>query len=120
MRYIVKEPIIHTIADEEISEDQAIRKLLRDIHSANHSIFIEFDDPHSPDFLRRIENARVINVSEEFIEIQAFYSNASMKFKNIPFVSIKKIQMLSSKSDLQKKYKISRWKMMDIAEIDGI
>ena len=120
MRYIKQEPVIHTVSDEEISDDKAIFDILSELKTLNQSFFMEFDDPQSPGFCNQCPNVRIMALREKDIDIQSFMSSASMKYKNIPIYSIRKIKLLANKQAMARKYRVSRWHMLDVAEVEGV
>jgi len=120
MRYILAEPIIHTVSDDELTDEKAILSVLKNLKDMNHSVFMEFDDTQNPDHRICLDSVRIIAVNENSIDIHAFFQSATLKQKNIPILSIRKVRLLASKQALTKKYKVSRWHLMDVAEIEGV
>jgi hypothetical protein len=119
MRYIYQEPIIHTVKDEDVNDDKAVRAVLQELKDLNHNVFMEFGDQQNPDHMQRL-NVRITAIHEDTIDFTAYYSNALMKFQKVPILAVRKVRLLANKAALAKKYKISRWHMMDVAEIDGL
>lgn len=119
MRYLQQEPLITTISDEEIADDAVIEDLFRKLCERQQTISIEFEDPDNSDHTKNVENARITAVHDDLIDIHAFFSNASAKYRNVPFVNVKRIKTLATKHEIAEKYKVSRWHMMDVAEIDN-
>lgn len=118
MKYVYQEPIITTISDEDVNEESAIKAILTKLKDMQHGVYMEFEDVENPDHRRSLENVRIMAIRENDVDIHAFFANASVKYKNIPFLNIRKIRLLANKQTVSKKYKVSRWHMMDVAEIE--
>lgn len=118
MRYVLQEPIITTVSDEDISEEADVKALLNRLKDMQHGVYMEFEDVENPDHSRSLHNVRITEVKDQTVDIHAFFNNASARFRNIPFLNIRKIRLLANKQSVSKKYKVTRWHMMDVAEIE--
>ena len=117
MRYVYQEPIVSTISDEDISDQAEVKAILTRLKEMQHGVYMEFEDVDNPDFRRSLENVRITEVKDDSVDVHAFFNNASAKYKNIPFLNIYKIRLIASKQAVSSKYKVTRWHMMDVAEI---
>jgi glutathione synthase/RimK-type ligase-like ATP-grasp enzyme len=120
MKYIYQEPIITTISDEDITTEKDIKALLLKLKDLQHGVYMEFEDAENPDYRRCAENVRIIEVRDNDVDLHAFYATASAKHKKVPFLNIHKIRLLANKQTVSKKYKVTRWHLMDVAEIDEV
>lgn len=118
MRYIYQEPVITTISDDEITDDEAVKELLVKIKKMQYNIAIEFTDKDS-DVVKSIEKARIMDIKEDTCDISGFFSQSSVKYRDIPFGYIRKIRVIASKTDISKKYRVNRWHLLDVAEVEG-
>jgi hypothetical protein len=119
MKYIYQEPLISTVSDDEITNDAQIKELLTKLKVMQHSVYMEYLDSDHPDTPKKLESVRITEIKENTIDIHAFFPRASAKIKNIPFQSILKIRLIASKQLISTKYKVSRWHLMDVAEINA-
>jgi len=117
MRFISMEPIISTVSDNDLTDVGEIKALLQKLKEMQHGVFMEFEDAENPDHRRALDNVRIVEVRENDVDIHAFFANASAKYKRIPFLNIHKIRLLANKQSVSKKYKVTRWHLMDVAEI---
>lgn len=117
MNYVIQEPILTTISNEEIESLEAKRALLQSIYDKQYNIQLYYEDSSNMDFIKAVEKARITAVGETTIDIHMFLSKATMKCKGIPIDNIKKIKLIATKDMLDKKYKVNRWHNIDVAEI---
>lgn len=117
MRYTYQEPIVTTVEDREISEEEA-RELLLRLKESGQSIYMEFEDSEHPEFKKYLENVRITAVNEHTIDFSAYFSGASAKYSDVPIFNVRKIRVLANKSLISKKYRVTRWHMMDVAEVE--
>lgn len=118
MRYIYSEPVISTITDEEVSDLKAVEDLLNSLKEQQHSIYLEYSDPHDAAIVKKLEDVRITNISEGTIDIHVFFKTASARIKGIPIINLREIRLIATKQLLQQKYKVKRWHMMDVAEVE--
>lgn len=117
MRYVYQEPVITTVSDEEISENEAIIALLNSFKDNQQSVAIEFRDPEFPESVKILDNVRILSVSEAAIDIHAFFSQSSAKYKGIPLHNVTKVRLIANKQAIGRKYRVNRWHLLDVAEI---
>jgi hypothetical protein len=117
MRYVYQEPIITTISDEDVNDEKDIKTLLERLKGMQHGVYMEFEDAETPDHRRALENVRITEIRDTEVDIHAFFTNASVRYRKIPLLNIRKIRLLANKQTVSKKYKVARWHMMDVAEI---
>ena len=113
-----QEPLITTVTDEDIADDTQILTILQDLKKMQHNVFIKFSDAENPDNIKKMDNVRITSISENSIDIHAFFQHASMKIKNIPINNIYEIRILANKQLLAQKYKVTRWHQLDVAEVE--
>lgn len=118
MRYIVCEPLITVVTDEELTDENTIRDLLINFKENDVRIQLSYEDLESQ-FIKSLDSVRITAVYDKTIDIHAFLPSATAKYKDIPIINIRKIRLIASKQLLSKKYKVSRFHHMDVAEIDG-
>lgn len=117
MRYIQREPVLTTVSDKEVSDDAEMREILTSIKQHNQDVGIEFIDPES-DAVRTLDRVRITEVKPEgAIDIHAFFPQSSARFRNISFYNIRRISMIASRQVMSRKYKVSRWQMLDVADL---
>lgn len=109
--------MIVTVSNEEIIDDWAIKAVLTYLHKSQTYIHIEFTDLDMF-ATRRVDKGRVINVSETTFDLWAFYGSSTAKYRNIPFSNIVTIRVIASKQDISSKHKVTRWHLLDVAEIE--
>ena len=119
MRYVVQEPVLTTITDDEISDEKDVKDLLQKLKDMQHSIHLSYEDPDTY-FIRSLDSVRIINISENAIDIHAFLNSATVKYRDIPIVNIKKIRVVSTKQEMSQRYKVTRFQMMEVAEISEL
>jgi hypothetical protein len=117
MRYILCEPIITTVSDMEISETEEIRGLFVGFKENQQSISIEFHDPDFPESVKTLDNARVTDIADSTFDLHAFFSHASARYRRIPYHNVKKVRIIAGKGAIAKKYKVSRWHLLDVADL---
>lgn len=120
MRYVYQEPVITTVSDDEIGSVEEIKALFEKFKEVRQNIGVEFEDTDNYDFVRKFDNARITEVHEDSVDFHVFFGNATARYRNVPFLNVRKVRVVASKQLLSKKYNVSRWHMMDVAEIDGI
>lgn len=118
MRYIYQEPVITTVSDDEINSDEEIQKLFQSFKDLGYSIQLTMEDPSNADYLKNFDNVRVTAVREYSVDLHAFFGGASVRYREIPFNTIRKVRLVASRQILGQKYKVSRWHQMDVAEIE--
>jgi hypothetical protein len=117
MRYVYQEPVISTVSDDELTDETAIKDLLLNLKRMQHNVYMEYVDPEFPDMLKKLETVRITDVRDGEIDIHAFFSTASAKLKGIPFSCLRKVRLLATKQLIAQKYRVTRWHMMDVAEV---
>ncbi len=118
MKYIYKEPVISTITDEEVSDPKAIHDLLGSIKEEQHNIYLEYRDSYDAEIIKKLENVRITGLTEDTIDIHIFFKTASARIKGIPINNLREIRLIATKQLLTQKYRVKRWHMMDVAEIE--
>lgn len=119
MRYIYQEPIVTTISDDDLNDEKEIKTLLLRLKELQHGVYMEFEDVENLDYRRMCNNVRITDVRDNDCDIHAFYPNASARYRKVPFLNIHKIRLLANKQVVSQKYKVTRWHLMDVAEIDN-
>ena len=117
MRYIYQEPVISTITDDEVS-DQALLDLLNSLKESQQNVYMEYRDSNDAEIIKKLESVRITNVTPEAIDIHAFFKTASARIKEIPIHCLREVRLIATKQLLAQKYKVKRWHMMDVAEIE--
>ncbi len=118
MRYIYQEPVISTITDEEINESKVVHDLLTSLKDQQHNIYLEYRDGQDAEIIKKLDNVRITGLSEDTIDIHAFFKTATARIKDIPITNVREIRLIATKQLLTQKYKVLRWHMMDVAEIE--
>ena len=116
MKYVRMEPIITTVANREVEDDAEIKSILDMVMTNQYYVeigYIDHDSGNSVNYTR----ARITGVGQDTLDIHAFLPTASLKLKAIPINSLQKIKLIASKQEIVQKYKVSRWMLMDVAEI---
>jgi len=121
VRYIVQEPILTTVTDDELFDLQTIRDILSHIKNMQYAIHLSYEDTDTQ-FIRALDNVRItdINFEKNTINIHAFLSAATVKYTDIPIGNLRKIRMISSRADMAKKYKVNRFQMIEVADLSEI
>lgn len=112
------EPVVTTVEDREMTDTAEIKQLFQQLKDMQHNVQMVLEDPEHPDYLKFFDNVRITGVGDNTVDLHVFYSSASAKFSAVPFLNIRKVKVLANKQIVSKKYKVSRWQMMDVAEID--
>jgi hypothetical protein len=118
MRYVYQEPVITTVTDDEMVNDDEIRKVLETVKEMGHSVQITMEDPGNPEYIKNFDNARITAVREGSVDIHAFFNGASVRHREVPFHNLRKVRLVASRQILGKKYRVTRWHQMDVAEIE--
>ena len=119
MRYIYQEPRITTVTDDELTDEQAIKDLLLSLKESDQRIHLSYEDADTQ-FIKSFDSVRITAVNDKTIDIHAFMANASMKLKDIPILNLRKVRLVASRQVLSKKYKVSRFHHMEVAELDEL
>ena len=116
MRYIYQEPVLTTVTDEDIIDDQSINDILLRVKNMQHGVHMSYEDPETQ-FIRALDNVRITNISDKTIDIHAFMNSVSVRYRDIPISNIRKIRIIASKQELSQRYKVNRFQMMEVAEV---
>lgn len=111
------EPVVTTVTDKEVSEDEELISILKNLCDNMYPAQISFDDPDNPNFTRKCDSARIMKVEENTVDIHAFFNGASAKYSNVSIWAIKSIKLVATKQMLSNKYQSARFYKMDVAEI---
>jgi len=118
MKFIIHEPILTTITNEDIVGEENIKNLLANFVETGQIISLTIEDPETVGFVRQIDNARILKINEDSANIQGFYGTATIKINNIPFLNFIKIKSIYNKQQVGLRHKVTKWHKLDIAEID--
>lgn len=118
MKFIVNEPVLTTITNEDVIGEEDIKNVLEQFYNSGEVVSLVIEDSENSGFTRQVDNARIINISENSADIQGYYGSASVKIKDIPYFNFLKLKVLSNKQNISSKYKITKWHKLDIAEIE--
>ena len=118
MKYIYSEPVISTITDEEITDPKAIHDLLVSLKDQQHNVYLEYRDANDAEIIKKMDVVRITNVTEDTIDIYAIFKVATARIKEIPITNLREIRLIATKQLLAHKYKVLRWHMMDVAEVE--
>jgi hypothetical protein len=115
VRYCYQEPIVTTVIDKEITEDDELLRLLRALKEEQHNITISFEDLGQRDFIRGFETARITSVSESGeIDLHAYFNGASVKYAGIPMLNIRSIRLIAN-DQVSGTQKMKKFRSMDIS-----
>lgn len=119
MKYIVQEPVLTTITDEDISDEKLILNILTKLKDSQQSFHLSYED-FETQFIRSLDNVRITNIHDNMIDIHAFLASANVKYKNIALNNIRKIRVISSKQDISKRHKVNRFQTMEVADLSDL
>lgn len=117
MRLIRKEPIVKTVSDEDLTQEEDIISLLLDLKDTNQDIEILIIDPNKPGLTKKFDRARVLRVEDKKYDLRVFYKSATTRLRDLDIEGIKNLSFVASKEMMSRKYSVSRWHLMDVAEI---
>jgi hypothetical protein len=120
MRYVYSEPVITVVTDEEVFEQKALIDLLTSVKEGQHTVYLEYRDEHDAEIVKKLETVRITDVTDTTIDIHAFFKTASARIKGILITNLREMRLIATKQLLAQKYRIKRWHIMDIAEIEAI
>jgi hypothetical protein len=118
MHYVYQEPVISTITDDEVTDPKALQDLLTSLKDQQHTISLEYRDSYDAEIIKSLESVRITNVTADTIDIHAFFKTATARIKEIPITNLRSIRLIATKQLLAQKYKVKRWHMMDVAEVE--
>jgi ABC-type amino acid transport substrate-binding protein len=119
MRLVYREPVIRTVSDDEIADDSRIHELLTQFKDDQQTLAIIFDDPDFPENTKNVETGRIELVAENTFDLYAMFPKSAARYKRIPFHHIRSISLIASKQAIAKKYRVNRWHLLDVADVDA-
>ena len=115
MRYCYQEPIITTVIDKEITDEEELLRLLTALKDEQHNIAVAFEDMGQRDYVRSFEVARITAISENGeISLHAYFNGASVKYAGIPILNIKSIRLIANEQ-VGTAQKMKKFRLMDVS-----
>ena len=115
MRFIRKQIVLTTIADENIVEIDTIKKVLESLSKSSVDISIDFVDP-SIDFTKSYSSARISKISEEKIDIIVRNNKNILHVKDIEMKNILSVKIITDQNNIFIGKNNSDFDMLDISK----
>jgi len=99
MKYTRQQLVLKTIDDIEMTDIESIKKLVSNIKSSSAYVSIEFKGENYNN-ITFYERARIINVSEDSIDVRSFYNRSTVLKTGIKLDSLISLKLVTSKNNI--------------------
>jgi hypothetical protein len=113
MRFTRKEIILTTITDEDITDINILRDLLKTIQRSSVDLIIDFKEPKTG-FTKTHDKSRIMKVSEDDVDILVRQDKSIFNVKGVKITDIISIKIITSQNDFFVGSDANPFKFIDI------